>query len=457
MQSLCTPSSLFLAQFTRGILTIKIVVLILINCCESSYHGKLFTMPEDSIDATQKTGTEDDVKTVEPVKEDVNEKPERDEPKTEQGIVGSKVEDDAGELAPALPERKMKSASSETNDESAESNPIFDQLKEAFPNVESKFIKAVIIASQGALDPAFNALLYLSDPESGKDIELPKEPIAVGAPQLPARRQQTQLEQDEILARQLDEQYNRAQQRTHRARRSDAEREAHRQRLGDRQRRKNQPLSPEEQRELEGDDEDTWTQFMERDLPELRERANRSIQDTANKFNGWISGIRKNLVGEGSQEAQNLRQADDYYDDPYSQQRNEEFFDKKTPKKPERRRFNSFGAQIQDDTLESHGITLQNDDLNDEANEEDDIPPQLGSQKIQKDSTGQKTTGEEKVIAQTTYIDTPDNAARKKWQPVPPEPLDETPTKTAPDQNQPKKATKNADEDEFLINSEDEM
>lgn len=424
-------------------------------------------MPEDSIAIAQKTGTEDDTKIVEPVeaakpvKEEVTEKP-TSEPEAEQAeqepvteTADPKVENDEEELPPALPQRKAKPASSESHDESADRNPIFEQLKEAFPNMESKFVKAVIIASQGALDPAFNALLYLSDPESGKDIELPKEPIAVVTPQLPARRQQTQLEQDEILARQLDEQYNRTQQRTHRSRRSDAERQAHKQRLRDRQRRMNQPLSPEEQRELEADDEDTWTQFMEKDLPELRERANRSIQDTATKLNGWISGIRKNFIGEGSQEAQTPRQAGGYYDDPYSQQRDEEFFDEKTPKKPERRRFNSFGAQIQDDSLESHGITLESNDLNDEADEEDDIPPQLGSQKTQKDSAGHKTAGEEKVIAQTTYIDTPDTATRKKWQPVPPEPLNETPTKTAPDQ--PKKASKNADEDEFLINSEDEM
>ncbi|QLL34912.1 hypothetical protein HG536_0H02870 [Torulaspora globosa] len=418
-------------------------------------------MPEDSTTIPQKTGTGDDAKIMEPVKEDITEKPTTSEPEAEQDTVTEtvdpKVDNDEEELPPALPQRKAKSASSETHDGSADRNPIFEQLKEAFPNMESKFIKAVIIASQGALDPAFNALLYLSDPESGKDIELPKEPIAVGTPQLPARRQQSQLEQDEILARQLDEQYNRTQQRTHRSRGSDAERQAHRQRLRDRQRRKNHPLSPEEQRELEAADEDSWTQFMEKDLPVLRERANRSIQDTATKLNGWISGIRRNLVGEGSQEAQNPHQAGDYYDDPYSQQRDEEFFDEKTPKKPERRRFNSFGAQIQDDSLESHGITLQSDDLNDDADEEDDIPPQLGSPKIQKDSAGHKTGAEEKVVAQTTYIDTPDNATRKKWQPVPPEPLNETPTKTAPERDQPKKATKNADEDEFLINSEDEM
>lgn len=354
------------------------------------------------------------------------------------------------EKPPSLPSRK---SGPEVEKATSPVNPIFKQLKEAFPNLDDKSIKAVIIASQGAVDPAFNALLYLSDPESGKDIELPSEPVTTDAPQLPARRKQTQLEQDELLARQLDKQYNKSRQRSHHQRPVDGEREAYRQRLRDRQRRGQHPLTPEEQRELDEDD-DSWAQFMEKDLPELREKANKSIQETATKLNGWFSGIRKNFVGEDPEGvSQAGQQRGDWYDDPYSRQQGQTYNEEQLPKKPERRRFNSFGAQVGDDSLENHGITLQNDDANDEGDEEDDIPPQLGAKAAKKESSSEKGGNEERVVAQTTYIDTPDNANRKKWQPVPPEPVATTPTKT------PAKPTrgKNADEDDFLINSEDEM
>lgn len=355
---------------------------------------------------------------------------------------------DDEENPPSLPSRRTAPAAEK---ETPQENPIFKQLKEAFPNLEDKYIKAVIIASQGAVDPAFNALLYLSDPESEKDIELPSEPLTSDAPQLPARRKQTQLEQDELLARQLDQQYNKTRQRAGRRRSGDAEREAHRQRLRDRQRRGQYPLTPEEQRELEGDD-DSWAQFVEKDLPELKERANKSIQETATKLNGWFNGIRKNFVGEGPEyTSQGEQQRGGYYDDPYSRDRNQGYSEEELPKKPERRRFNSFGAQIGDDSLESHGITLQNDD-NEDLDEEDDVPPQLGA-RTAKDSLTAEPVSDGKVVAQTTYIDTPDNANRKKWQPVPPEPEATTPTKTSTKPAQ----KKNADEDDFLINSDDEM
>ena len=39
---------------------------------------------------------------------------------------------------------------------------IIDDMKQAFPNIEEKYIIATLIA--GNPDPAFNALLYISDP-----------------------------------------------------------------------------------------------------------------------------------------------------------------------------------------------------------------------------------------------------------------------------------------------------
>ncbi|CAI4064613.1 hypothetical protein SUVZ_08G0860 [Saccharomyces uvarum] len=321
-------------------------------------------------------------------------------------------------------------------------NPILQELKDAFPNLEEKYIKAVIIASQGALDPAFNALLFLSDPESGKDIELPTQPVRK-IPDAPVRRRQTQLEQDELLARQLDEQFNRSHSRRHRAGQN-----THDQRLKDRQRRRQNPLSPEERREYYGDaeeQEDSWSQFVDKDLPELTDRAGRSLQDTANKVSSWISDAYKRNFAQGNEQNNNQYGHQDQQEEwepeivDFSQN------EKKTrPQQPERKRFNSFGAQVGEDSLESHGITLHNEGG---FEEDEDVPPQLPTRTKSGESAG-------KVVAETTYIDTPDTETKKKWQPLPPEPLDTTPTKVNAFSRDKKK---NPDEDEFLINSDDEM
>ena len=148
--------------------------------------------------------------------------------------------------------------------------------------------------SQGVLGPAFNALLFLSDPESGKDIELPTQPVR-RIPEAPARRRQTQLEQDELLARQLDEQFNNSHSR--RRNRDRAPKGMHEQRLKDRQRRRHNPNEREEHQEDSEEEEDSWSQFVEKDLPELTDRAGRSLQDTANKVSSWISdAYRRNFA-----------------------------------------------------------------------------------------------------------------------------------------------------------------
>lgn len=71
-------------------------------------------------------------------------------------------------------------------------------LIEAFPDIDSNVIKAVLVASGGKVEPAFNALLSMSDPNF-KAEEAP--------PPQPPRPQRTQLEQDEIYARQLAQHY----------------------------------------------------------------------------------------------------------------------------------------------------------------------------------------------------------------------------------------------------------
>ena len=82
-------------------------------------------------------------------------------------------------------------------------------LKEAFPSIDASVIKAVLTASGGQVEPAFNALLGMSDPDSQKDIEPPTKPPRptqqYGAGTTTA---QSQLEADEMYARQLAEHYS---------------------------------------------------------------------------------------------------------------------------------------------------------------------------------------------------------------------------------------------------------
>jgi hypothetical protein len=72
-------------------------------------------------------------------------------------------------------------------------------LVEAFPSIDAKVVKAVLVASGGKVEPAFNALLSMSDPSFTQDAAPP-----------PPRRAATmsQVEADAMYARQLSEHYN---------------------------------------------------------------------------------------------------------------------------------------------------------------------------------------------------------------------------------------------------------
>jgi hypothetical protein len=80
-------------------------------------------------------------------------------------------------------------------------------LKEAFPSIETSVIKAVLAASGGQLEPAFNALLGMTDPDAQR------EPDPPAMPPRPPRGQslpQNQVDSDEMYARQLQEHYSNA-------------------------------------------------------------------------------------------------------------------------------------------------------------------------------------------------------------------------------------------------------
>lgn len=163
-------------------------------------------------------------------------------------------------------------------------------LKEAFPSIESSVIKAVLIASGGRIDPAFNALLGMSDPDAVQhDVE------DVPPPQPPRpQNAQSQLEADEAYARQLAEHYESAEYEA---------RTSNRGLPGQPRRRQQTGLRPNE---LYDDREHS---FIDDDLPVIQEQLKKGFQETQTKVNGWFKDLKKKFdeqfdEGEGSSQQQ---------------------------------------------------------------------------------------------------------------------------------------------------------
>lgn len=286
---------------------------------------------------------------------------------------GAADEEEDNTSAPPLPTRKSPSP---------EENPMLKQLKDAFPTIDEKYVKAVLIASQGQLDPAFSALLFLSDPNYEKEASLPTRPFdaSIRKPANPNRKL-TQLEQDELLARQLDEKYNKhgtasaeRQARERRIRHRDREFER---RYGSADNRRRQDEANEDYDE----ESDSFSTFVDKELPQIRDNLNRNIQETGKKITTWFNGIKKSLIED---EEDNYNEGNQRYSSS---------------------RFNSFGDRYGEETpdtptkLQNAGISLHNDDLDFGSDEE--IPPQLPSRA-------------KKVVAESTYIDTPEQVRKRR-------------------------------------------
>ncbi|PNY27971.1 CUE domain-containing protein 5 [Tolypocladium capitatum] len=165
-------------------------------------------------------------------------------------------------------------------------------LKEAFPGVEDPVIKAVLRASGGQVEPAFNALLgkcsksiaettgsqpdllaEMTDPDAIKneaeDVPPPQPRRPQGQPEM------TQVEADELYARQLAEHYDNVG--AYEARTSNRSRGAQR------------------QQGLDDDDDDRDYSFIDDDLPVIRENLRKGFLDTQTKVNGWITSLRKKI------------------------------------------------------------------------------------------------------------------------------------------------------------------
>lgn len=145
-----------------------------------------------------------------------------------------------------------------------------DTLSEAFPTTEKSVIRAVLLASGGKIEPAFNALLSMSDPDFQGDEAPPPQPPR-------PTQQQRQLEQDELYARQLAEHYATANPNPN-PRRQQGERA---------QPRPNAPQGAERE-----------YSFFDDDLPEIRENLRQGFLSTQRNINKWVTDFRKRIDGE---------------------------------------------------------------------------------------------------------------------------------------------------------------
>ncbi|KAF5985208.1 CUE domain-containing protein [Fusarium coicis] len=146
-------------------------------------------------------------------------------------------------------------------------------LKEAFPTVELSVIKAVLRASGGRVEPAFHALLEMTDPDAAQNE--PAEEVPPPQPPRPQNRiQMSQLEADELYARQLAEHYDNVG--------------AYESRTANRGQRQGQRGQDEW-----GDDREH--SFIDDDLPVIRENLRKGFFETQEKVNGWITNIKKKI------------------------------------------------------------------------------------------------------------------------------------------------------------------
>ncbi|KAF5541556.1 CUE domain-containing protein [Fusarium napiforme] len=146
-------------------------------------------------------------------------------------------------------------------------------LKEAFPTVELSVIKAVLRASGGRVEPAFHALLEMTDPDAAQNE--PAEEVPPPQPPRPQNRtQMSQLEADELYARQLAEHYDNVG--------------AYESRTANRGQRQAQRGQDEW-----GDDREH--SFIDDDLPVIRENLRKGFFETQEKVNGWITNIKKKI------------------------------------------------------------------------------------------------------------------------------------------------------------------
>ena len=168
-------------------------------------------------------------------------------------------------------------------------------LKEAFPSIDAAVIKAVLRASGGRVEPAFNALLGMSDPDAAEPAPPAQPPRPVAQP---TSTEEHQLAADERYARQLAEHYNGAPSGVMPSRDGYGL-------------RREQPRGPVRQssqpRPNQYDGDERERNFIDDDLPVIRDNIRKGFLETQSTVNKWVTSLKKRIDGE---------EEDDFHNQP---------------------------------------------------------------------------------------------------------------------------------------------
>ncbi|KAF7953174.1 hypothetical protein EAE96_006390 [Botrytis aclada] len=202
----------------------------------------------------------------------------------------------ADELPPQKPPRPLSPQQQAEN-----------TLKEAFPSIDAAVVKAVLIASGGRVEPAFNALLGMSDPDAAIEVPPPQPPRPQA--QRAGSTPRSQLESDEQYARQLAEHYE-----------GSSSYGPHGARGGSRgaypQGRKQTGLKPNE---TYGEEDEH--SFFDDDLPVIKENLRKGFLETQSTVNSWITNLKKKLDGDDTEERPSTQAAQGYNSSQHTQYR----------------------------------------------------------------------------------------------------------------------------------------
>ncbi|KAK4157464.1 hypothetical protein C8A00DRAFT_40178 [Chaetomidium leptoderma] len=175
-------------------------------------------------------------------------------------------------------------------------------LKEAFPAVDDAVIKAVLRASGGQLERAFHALLEMTDPEAAeRDQPPPPPPRPLAEPVGPTSTQQSQLEADELYARQLAEHYENV-----------GAYEARTANRGQPGGGGGQPMPRGRQQtglRPQDDPYDREHSFIDDDLPVIKESLRKGFMETQTKVNTWFTTLKKKIDEQFDEEDERQAQA----------------------------------------------------------------------------------------------------------------------------------------------------
>lgn len=261
-------------------------------------------------------------------------------------------------------------------------------LKEAFPTIEDKLITAVIIASQGNLDPAFNALLYISDSSYKPEINLsinslpppshPSSKVRNGKSNKSVTNNDNEgsgiITDDELLARQLQKEFEKEDEKRRRKHESKQQRRQY---------------QTENNNKFGGNHNDNADSDESPDeFEQIKETFTQGIEEARSTLNGWVSGLSKKFtLNEQQQQQQRDQQRDQqpklfgalggssFKGNSNSNYRQSVSYNQQNNKNSNTRKSNNFDEDPPILSNNFHqGINLSNNDINEDVNDKPNLP-----------------------------------------------------------------------------------